>query len=200
MADCSFKKIWQSKELKGQGETLWYAFSCSCAFALNRQWRVDLRCAELRTTTPLTHSNYCLAGSGGSPKQGWQQTRQCDSLASPHICHISKQRSISVISVLCTVCICTVLHTRKLYFIVCVASSLFSFQCNNGPAAFWLLGFLLTHPEAMQALKAEIRGLGLQDTSLQHPPINPLESYSTPVFGMSQLLGTLIHIHFNSGV
>uniref|UniRef100_A0A3B4WHE4 Prostacyclin synthase n=1 Tax=Seriola lalandi dorsalis TaxID=1841481 RepID=A0A3B4WHE4_SERLL len=58
----------------------------------------------------------------------------------------------------------------------------FSFQCNAGPAAFWLLGFLLTHPEAMEAVKSEIRCLTLQDTSLQHPPINPLEAHSTPVF------------------
>lgn len=59
----------------------------------------------------------------------------------------------------------------------------FSFQCNAGPAAFWLLGFLLTHPEAMEAVKSEIRDLTLQDISLQHAPINPLKAYSTPVFG-----------------
>ncbi|XP_044030626.1 prostacyclin synthase isoform X2 [Siniperca chuatsi] len=59
---------------------------------------------------------------------------------------------------------------------------LWTTQCNAGPAAFWLLGFLLTHPEAMEAVKSEIRGLTLQDTSLQHPPINPLEAHSTPVF------------------
>uniref|UniRef100_A0A3Q3X4V7 Prostacyclin synthase n=1 Tax=Mola mola TaxID=94237 RepID=A0A3Q3X4V7_MOLML len=54
---------------------------------------------------------------------------------------------------------------------------LWTTQCNNGPAAFWLLGFLLTHPEAMEALKSEIRDFTLQDTSIQ-----PLESYSSPVF------------------
>lgn len=59
---------------------------------------------------------------------------------------------------------------------------LWTTQCNAGPAAFWLLGFLLTHPEAMEALKSEIKGLTLQDTSLQHPPINPLEAHKTPVF------------------
>ncbi|XP_076615852.1 prostacyclin synthase [Chaetodon auriga] len=59
---------------------------------------------------------------------------------------------------------------------------LWTTQCNAGPAAFWLLGFLLTHPEAMEALESEIRDLTLQDTSLQHPPINPLEAHSTPVF------------------
>nr|QQL94729.1 cytochrome P450 8a1b [Lateolabrax maculatus] len=58
---------------------------------------------------------------------------------------------------------------------------LWTTQCNAGPAAFWLLGFLLTHPEAMEAVKSEIRGLTLLDTSLQHPPINLLEAHSTPV-------------------
>lgn len=46
---------------------------------------------------------------------------------------------------------------------------LWTTQCNNGPAAFWLLGFLLTHPEAMEALQSEIRSL----PSMQH---------GTPVF------------------
>ncbi|XP_028302616.1 prostacyclin synthase [Gouania willdenowi] len=59
---------------------------------------------------------------------------------------------------------------------------LWTTQCNAGPAAFWLLGFLLTHPEAMDAVKSEIRGLSaLQDTSTQHPPIDPLETHRTPV-------------------
>ncbi|XP_070693198.1 prostacyclin synthase [Pempheris klunzingeri] len=59
---------------------------------------------------------------------------------------------------------------------------LWTTQCNAGPAAFWLLGFLLTHPEAMEAVKSEIRGLPPQDTSLQNPPIDRLEAHSTPVF------------------
>ncbi|GAA6221924.1 prostacyclin synthase [Lates japonicus] len=59
---------------------------------------------------------------------------------------------------------------------------LWTTQCNAGPAAFWLLGFLLTHPEAMEAVKSEIRHLTLRDTSLQRPPINQLEAHSTPVF------------------
>ncbi|KAM7006570.1 prostacyclin synthase [Tautogolabrus adspersus] len=54
---------------------------------------------------------------------------------------------------------------------------LWTTQCNTGPAAFWLLGFLLTNPEAMEAVKSEIRGL-----NLQHPHIHPLEAHSTPVF------------------
>ncbi|KAL2091224.1 hypothetical protein ACEWY4_013487 [Coilia grayii] len=41
-------------------------------------------------------------------------------------------------------------------------------QGNAGPAAFWLLGFLLTHPEAMCAVRAEIRSLQLQ----RHPLAN----------------------------
>uniref|UniRef100_A0A673AJP0 Prostacyclin synthase n=1 Tax=Sphaeramia orbicularis TaxID=375764 RepID=A0A673AJP0_9TELE len=47
---------------------------------------------------------------------------------------------------------------------------LWTTQCNAGPASFWLLGFLLTHPKAMEAVKSEIRGLTLQDR------------LSTPVF------------------
>ncbi|XP_060898962.1 prostacyclin synthase isoform X1 [Labrus mixtus] len=54
---------------------------------------------------------------------------------------------------------------------------LWTTQCNTGPAAFWLLGFLLTNPEAMEAVKSEIR-----DLTLQHPLIHPLEAHSTPVF------------------
>ncbi|CAB1354019.1 unnamed protein product [Coregonus sp. 'balchen'] len=54
---------------------------------------------------------------------------------------------------------------------------------NAGPAAFWLLSFLLTHPEAMRAVKKEIRGLRLQeDSSLQRHPLDTLEHHSTPVF------------------
>ncbi|XP_034537834.1 prostacyclin synthase isoform X2 [Notolabrus celidotus] len=54
---------------------------------------------------------------------------------------------------------------------------LWTTQCNAGPAAFWLLGFLLTHPEAMEAVKSEIRGL-----TLQQPLTHLLEANSTPVF------------------
>ncbi|XP_005927549.1 prostacyclin synthase isoform X2 [Haplochromis burtoni] len=60
---------------------------------------------------------------------------------------------------------------------------LWTTQCNAGPAAFWLLGFLLTHPEAMEAVKSEIRGLSTRrDTSFQQPQNNLLEAHSTPVF------------------
>ncbi|XP_068450272.1 prostacyclin synthase isoform X2 [Clinocottus analis] len=58
---------------------------------------------------------------------------------------------------------------------------LWTTQCNAGPAAFWLLGFLLTHPEAMEAVKSEIRGLNHPDTTLQHSTITLLEAHSTPV-------------------
>lgn len=68
-----------------------------------------------------------------------------------------------------------------------VLSGVFFFKCNAGPAAFWLLGFLLTHPEAMEAVKSEIRGL--RDTNQQHPAaITLLEAHSTPVLGTQQLL------------
>ncbi|KAM4740981.1 prostacyclin synthase-like [Anableps anableps] len=60
---------------------------------------------------------------------------------------------------------------------------LWNTQCNVGPAAFWVLGFLLTHPEAMEAVKSEIRGLpSLQDTSLKRRLLNRLEAQRTPVF------------------
>ncbi|XP_033483252.1 prostacyclin synthase [Epinephelus lanceolatus] len=58
---------------------------------------------------------------------------------------------------------------------------LWTTQCNAGPTAFWLLGYLLTHTEAMEAVKSEIRGLTPRDTSLQHPPINLLGAHRTPV-------------------
>nr|XP_046190526.1 prostacyclin synthase-like [Oncorhynchus gorbuscha] len=60
---------------------------------------------------------------------------------------------------------------------------LWATQGNAGPAAFWLLGFLLTNPEAMRAVKEELRGLALQeDGSLQHHLLDTLEHHSTPVF------------------
>nr|XP_019957109.1 PREDICTED: prostacyclin synthase-like [Paralichthys olivaceus] len=58
---------------------------------------------------------------------------------------------------------------------------LWTTQCNAGPAAFWLLGFLLTHPKAMEAVKSEVRRLTSQDSYPQHPTINLLEAHSTPV-------------------
>ncbi|CAB1431910.1 unnamed protein product [Pleuronectes platessa] len=58
---------------------------------------------------------------------------------------------------------------------------LWTTQCNAGPAAFWLLGFLLTHPTAMEAVKSEVRRITSQESYPWRPPINPLEAHSTPV-------------------
>ncbi|CAL9704824.1 unnamed protein product [Knipowitschia caucasica] len=55
---------------------------------------------------------------------------------------------------------------------------LWTTQCNAGPAAFWLLGFLLTHPEAMQAVASELSGLSAQDSGPPEPPSHS----TTPVF------------------
>uniref|UniRef100_A0A6Q2YWK6 Prostacyclin synthase n=1 Tax=Esox lucius TaxID=8010 RepID=A0A6Q2YWK6_ESOLU len=56
-------------------------------------------------------------------------------------------------------------------------------QGNAGPAAFWLLGFLLTHPEAMRAVKEEIKGLTqLEGGLLQHHLLDTVDQHSTPVF------------------
>ncbi|XP_069546802.1 prostacyclin synthase [Brachyistius frenatus] len=64
-----------------------------------------------------------------------------------------------------------------------VLLQLWTTQCNAGPAAFWLLGFLLTHPKAMEAVKSEIRDLSTpKSSSLQHSNVNLLEEQSTPVF------------------
>jgi len=54
------------------------------------------------------------------------------------------------------------------------------FQGNVGPAAFWLLGFLLTNPEALLAVKREfsqISQMETSQTSLMDGSVN------TPVFG-----------------
>ncbi|XP_030634278.1 prostacyclin synthase [Chanos chanos] len=47
-------------------------------------------------------------------------------------------------------------------------------QGNAGPASFWLLAFLLTHPEAMKAVREELR-------ELQRPPVDAAQKH-TPVF------------------
>lgn len=93
---------------------------------------------------------------GGSESRTWQQ-RYCDILQQEGIDADMQKKALLL--------------------------QLWTTQCNAGPAAFWLLGFLLTHPEAMEAVKSEIRGHStLWDTSFQHPQINPLEAHSTPVF------------------
>nr|QQL94728.1 cytochrome P450 8a1a [Lateolabrax maculatus] len=54
-----------------------------------------------------------------------------------------------------------------------VLMQLWATQGNVGPAAFWLLGYLLTNPEALTAVKREMETL---ETSLLDRPVN------TPVF------------------
>uniref|UniRef100_A0A8C8LLH6 Prostacyclin synthase n=1 Tax=Oncorhynchus tshawytscha TaxID=74940 RepID=A0A8C8LLH6_ONCTS len=56
---------------------------------------------------------------------------------------------------------------------------LWATQGNVGPAAFWLLGFLLTNPEAMRAVKKEFSKISGQD-SAQCPLLDRLQH--TPVF------------------
>ncbi|XP_053724734.1 prostacyclin synthase-like [Synchiropus splendidus] len=58
-----------------------------------------------------------------------------------------------------------------------VLMQLWATQGNAGPAAFWLLGFLLTHPDAMDAVKAELSGVTQMDLR-EGPPLG----LSTPVF------------------
>ncbi|XP_066521557.1 prostacyclin synthase isoform X2 [Hoplias malabaricus] len=60
-------------------------------------------------------------------------------------------------------------HTQKRAMLL----QLWVTQGNAGPAAFWLLGYLLTHPEAMRAVREELQGL-------QRLPLD--ESVNTPVF------------------
>ncbi|XP_036389067.1 prostacyclin synthase [Megalops cyprinoides] len=57
---------------------------------------------------------------------------------------------------------------------------LWTTQCNAGPAAFWFLGFLLTNPEALRAVKEEIDSLSLQAGFQQRLPLDQLQH--TPVF------------------
>ncbi|CAB1353826.1 unnamed protein product [Coregonus sp. 'balchen'] len=56
---------------------------------------------------------------------------------------------------------------------------LWATQGNVGPAAFWLLGFLLTNPEAMRAVRKEFSKISEQD-SAQCPLLDRLQH--TPVF------------------
>ncbi|CAL8338101.1 unnamed protein product [Merluccius merluccius] len=58
---------------------------------------------------------------------------------------------------------------------------LWTTQCNAGPAAFWLLGHLLRQPEAMKAVRTEVRGV-MQEPSLRHSPLEQLLTHKTPVF------------------
>lgn len=61
-------------------------------------------------------------------------------------------------------------------------------QGNVGPAAFWLLGFLLTNPEALSAVRSEFKQISQMETtdaSLLHSCGN------TPVFGELKATQTL---------
>uniref|UniRef100_W5L8F7 Prostacyclin synthase n=1 Tax=Astyanax mexicanus TaxID=7994 RepID=W5L8F7_ASTMX len=53
---------------------------------------------------------------------------------------------------------------------------LWATQGNVGPAAFWLLAFLLTHPEAMRAVRKEFNSITLSGTTTLDPQKH------TPVF------------------
>ncbi|XP_026866749.2 prostacyclin synthase [Electrophorus electricus] len=44
-------------------------------------------------------------------------------------------------------------------------------QCNAGPAAFWMLGFLLTHPEALRAVREELQGLKHPLSKRENTPV-----------------------------
>ncbi|XP_036387524.1 prostacyclin synthase-like [Megalops cyprinoides] len=57
---------------------------------------------------------------------------------------------------------------------------LWATQGNVGPAAFWLLAFLLTNPEAKNAVKREFRSISLQANPPHHLPLDKLQC--TPVF------------------
>ncbi|KAI1892704.1 hypothetical protein AGOR_G00136290 [Albula goreensis] len=57
---------------------------------------------------------------------------------------------------------------------------LWTTQCNAGPAAFWFLGFLLTNPDAMNAVMREITSFSLPAGTQQRLPLDKLQA--TPVF------------------
>lgn len=58
---------------------------------------------------------------------------------------------------------------------------LWATQGNVGPAAFWLLGFLLTHPEAMRAVRSEFSLIDPQQNTAPQPPLLDRPRH-TPVF------------------
>lgn len=59
------------------------------------------------------------------------------------------------------------------FFLLC-------FQGNVGPAAFWLLGYLLTNPEALMAVKREFGQISQMESS-GTPLLD--KTMKTPVFG-----------------
>ncbi|XP_031706614.1 prostacyclin synthase [Anarrhichthys ocellatus] len=60
-----------------------------------------------------------------------------------------------------------------------VLMQLWATQGNVGPAAFWLLGYLLTNPEALAAVKREFSGISMMETSETSSLDRPVD---TPVF------------------
>lgn len=66
-----------------------------------------------------------------------------------------------------------------------------SSQGNVGPAAFWLLGFLLTNHEALIAVKREFSQISQMEPS-ETPLING--DVQTPVFGESSFLSEHIPV------
>uniref|UniRef100_A0A8C6U7T4 Prostacyclin synthase n=1 Tax=Neogobius melanostomus TaxID=47308 RepID=A0A8C6U7T4_9GOBI len=58
-----------------------------------------------------------------------------------------------------------------------ILMQLWASQGNAGPAAFWLLGFLLTNPDAMTAVKKELCGIAQTDA-----PETCLLNVKTPIF------------------
>lgn len=65
---------------------------------------------------------------------------------------------------------------HDILIIVCV----FFFQGNVGPAAFWLLGYLLTNPEALKAVQREFGQMRHMET---FRTTSTDRSVNTPVFG-----------------
>lgn len=61
------------------------------------------------------------------------------------------------------------------------------FQGNVGPAAFWLLGFLLTNPEALAAVREEFNRVSHRESS-ESPVLD--RHVNTPVFGEVLILLT----------
>ncbi|KAJ8257923.1 hypothetical protein GJAV_G00191190 [Gymnothorax javanicus] len=57
---------------------------------------------------------------------------------------------------------------------------LWTTQCNAGPAVFWFLGYLLTNPEAMDAVMREINSLSPPEGTQQG--LSSDKQHNTPVF------------------
>lgn len=71
------------------------------------------------------------------------------------------------------------------------------FQGNVGPAAFWLLGYLLTNPEALVAVKKEFGQISQMETSGAYLMDR---SVKTPVFGEYFSLGRVVFVRSSLNV